>query len=81
MYLCVRRRMSFKFSRPASWVGVDISRDELQRTCVQVAHRLTALPDVTAAGALAVEVHNIESTGASFDSAGIEVAATLGVWN
>ena len=58
--------------------GGDISRDELQRTCVQVAHRLTALPDVTAAGALAVEVHNIESTGASFDSAGIEVAATLG---
>jgi hypothetical protein len=58
--------------------GGDISSDELQRTCVQVAQRLTALPDVTAAGALAVEVRSIEHTGASFDSAHGPVEATLG---
>ena len=58
--------------------GGDVSRDELQQTCVQVAQRLTALPDVTAAGALAVEVRSIENTGASFSSAGGSVQATLG---
>lgn len=58
--------------------GGDVSPDELQRTCVQVAQRLTALPDVTAAGALAVGVQSIEKTGASFDSAGGQVEANLG---
>ena len=58
--------------------GGDISHDELQRTCVQVAQKLTALPDVTAAGALAIEVQSIENTGASFDVAGRQVAAKLG---
>ncbi len=58
--------------------GGDVSRDELQRTCVQVAQRLTALPDVTAAGALAVEVKSIENTGASYDWAGVAVPAKFG---
>ncbi len=58
--------------------GGDVSRDELRRTCVQVAERLTALPDVTAAGALAVEVRSIENTGASFASDGEQVEAKLG---
>jgi len=58
--------------------GGDISRDELQRTCLQVAQRLTALPDVTAAGALAVRVQSIENTGASFASDGGTVQAELG---
>ncbi len=58
--------------------GGDVSRDELQRTCVQVAERLTALPDVTAAGALAVRVQSIENTGASFASDGGTVQAKLG---
>jgi hypothetical protein len=55
-----------------------VSRAELQRTCVQVARRLTALPDVTAAGALAVKVQSIEGTGASTESAGVQVPAELG---
>jgi len=58
--------------------GGDVSRTELQRTCVQVAKRLTALPDVTAAGALAVKLQSIDNTGASFDSGGVHVEATIG---
>ncbi len=58
--------------------GDDVPRDELQRTCVQVAQRLTGLPDVTAEGALAVNVQSIENTGASFASADGQVEATLG---
>jgi hypothetical protein len=56
----------------------DLSRAELQRTCVQVARRLTALPDVTAAGALAVKVQSIEGTGASTETAGVQAPAKLG---
>ena len=48
----------------------DVSNDELQRTCVQYAQRLTALPDVTASGALAVEVRTIDKDAASSASAG-----------
>jgi len=55
-----------------------ISRAELERTCVQFAHRLTALPDVTAAGALAVKVQSIQGTGASTESSGVVVPANLG---
>ncbi len=55
-----------------------VSRDELERTCVQVAHRLTTLPDVTAKGALAVEVRTTDNSGASIDSAGLPVVAKLG---
>lgn len=58
--------------------GRAISRDELQRTCLQVARKLTALPDVTAGGALAVAVQSIEGTGASFASDGVQVPARLG---
>ena len=58
--------------------GGAVTRKELRRTCVQVAQRLTALPDVTAAGALAVQVQSIEGTGASFDSAGVAVETKLG---
>ena len=57
---------------------VVVSRAELQRTCVQVAQRLTALSDVTAAGALAVKVQSIQNTGASTESNGVSVAATVG---
>lgn len=48
----------------------DVSNDELQRTCVQYAQRLTALRDVTASGALAVEVRTIDKDAASSGSAG-----------
>jgi hypothetical protein len=48
-----------------------VARGELQRTCVQVAQRLTALPDVTAAGAPAVGVQIIDKSGGSIDSTGV----------
>ncbi len=58
--------------------GGAISRAELQRTCVQVARRLSGRPDVTAAGALAVAVQDIRGTGASFSSDGVQVPAKVG---
>ncbi len=58
--------------------GGDVARDELQRTCVQSAQRLTALPDATDAGALAVEVQSIDNTGASVDTRAGPAEATLG---
>ena len=52
--------------------------NRLRRLFSQVAQRLTALPDVKVAGALAVNVRSIQNTVASFESAVGQAEAKFG---